>query len=63
MTIAELKDMLNDYNDSDEVLIKPHNSTYVESISHTQGMNINTFWSDDDHNAVIIICEEQVGSI
>jgi len=55
--------MLNDYNDSDEVLIKPHNSTYVESISHTQGMNINTFWSDDDHNAVIIICEEQVGSI
>lgn len=62
MTIKELKDILYDYDDNDNVLIKPANSSYVEAIAGASGMNVNPFWSDD-FNAVVLLSDGQVGSV
>lgn len=64
MTIGELKDILNGYDDNDKVLFKPANSSYyVEAISHATGKNVNPFWGNKDYNAVVLISDGQVGSV
>ena len=62
MTVRELKDFLSDYDDNDDVVIKASNSTYVDSIEKTNGMNIYSFWGRD-FNAIVICGAEQVGSV
>lgn len=66
MTVRELIDLLQDeVGDMDmEVVFKPSNSYYVETLSDC-GINIcklNSFY-DEDRDAVVIYSDGQVGSV
>ena len=62
MTVYELKELLNNFNDNDTILVKSRNSSYVENIRNIANANITAMWSDD-FKAVVIGGNEQVGSI
>lgn len=61
MTVRELIDELEMYDEDTEVAIKPSNSMYVESVNNTIETEVRGFW-DKDYDAVVICCDEQIGT-
>ena len=61
MTIRELKEMLDDYDEDKEVVFKPDNSNYVYNPTYSHTHDVRTFWGKDFHG--VIIHTEQIGSI
>lgn len=61
MTVKELKEMLNIFDDDKEVVFKPQNSDYVYKPTHACTHEVRKFWGQDTHS--VVICTEQTGSI
>ena len=61
MTVRDLIDELECYDEDAKVVLKPSNSTYVDSIGGTNEGEIRSFWGND-FNAVVIYGNEQCGS-
>lgn len=63
MTVRELKEMLEDYNDDMRIVIQPLNSRYAESIyGIVEDKRIAAFYGSD-YKALVLECYEQVGSV
>lgn len=62
MLVKELKNILEDFNDDDEVVFEPENSRYVESIEgYPAKETINAFYGED-YEAVVIYSGGQCGA-
>lgn len=62
MTVRELKDLLCDFDDDMEVVVKPDNSMYVESINDNFSTREVTAFYGQDFDAVVIRTS-QVGRV
>ncbi|MBQ2396844.1 MAG: hypothetical protein II304_07430 [Bacteroidales bacterium] len=61
MTIGELKELLSEFNDNDEIVIKSGRYAY-EINDYIQSKTLHAFYGDDKD--VLIIAEgEQIGGI
>jgi len=61
MTVKELKEMLNGYDDNKEVVFKPQKSDYVYAPKYACTHEVRKFWGSDTH--AVVICTEQTGGI
>ena len=62
MTVSELKDLLSEFNEEMEVVMKGSNTRYVDSISDAGTKELRAYWGDD-RNVVVLIAEEQIGAV
>lgn len=62
MTVRELKEILNRYDENEEVLLKSENNRYVDGIAGARRKEISAFWGED-RTAVILVSSGQEGSI
>lgn len=63
MTVRELKEFLERYDEDKEVFIHISNSYYVDSIGFVREKTISPFWGENDYDAVVIFGLEQAGTI
>lgn len=61
MTIKELKERLNDYDENEEVVFLPYGNNYVYSPTYVGKRDVRKFFGND--NREVVIYTEQVGSI
>lgn len=62
MTVAELKALLEDYNDDMEVVMKPSNSMYVDGLSGAKVRELCSFYGKD-RKVLVITSGGQEGSV
>lgn len=62
MTVGELKEILQTYDDNEEVFIKSANSSYVQKTNYICKKTVRAFWGKD-YNALIIQGGAQLGQI
>ena len=62
MTVGELKDLLSEFDEEMEIVMKGSNTRYVDSISDTRTKELRAYWGDD-RNVVVLIAEEQIGAV
>ena len=65
MTIGKLKEILNQYNDDEQVVIcaeSCNSSRYVDAPARAAKRTVSACFGDD-YEAVCIFCPDQVGSI
>lgn len=62
MTVRELIEILNEYNDNAKVVLKPSNSEYVENIGDIGRKEISSLHGKD-FNALVINGDGGCGSI
>lgn len=62
MTVGELKDLLETYDDNDEVVMKPENSNYVDGIDHATEEYIRSFWGKD-RKTIVLKSSGQTGAL
>lgn len=63
MTVRELREMLEEYDDNSRVLFEPVNSGgYVESFENAIGHRPITAFYGNDYEAIILVSGGQVGS-
>ena len=62
MTVRELIDELNRFEDDIEVVMKPCNSDYVHNICEAERRNVRGFWNDKTEN-VVLFAYDQTGAI
>lgn len=62
MTVRELINELERFEDDVEVVTKSCNSFYVDNIGEVERQNINSFWGDDCE-AVVLSAYDQIGSV
>ena len=62
MTVGELKEILQTYDDNETVFIKPSNSSYVEKTKSIYKKDVRAFWGKD-FNALIIQGDAQFGQV
>lgn len=61
MTVKELKEMLNGYDDNKEVVFRPYMNDYIYEPQFASTHEVRKFWGSDTH--AVVIGGEQVGSI
>ena len=61
MTVKELKELLDNFDDGKEVVFKPQGSDYVYKPNYACTHEIRKFWASDVLG--VVICTEQTGSI
>lgn len=61
MTVGELKAELEQFNDDDEVVMRPTNSYYVDGISYADSKDITALY-DSNFRAVVLYSAGQVGA-
>lgn len=62
MTVGELKELLEDFNDDMEILMKPSNSIYVDGISGIREKELIANWGID-RKVLVITSSGQEGSV
>ena len=62
MTVRDLIDALECYDEDERVLIKTCNSMYVDDVGTTDNYEVRSFYGDD-FNAVVICGDSQCGAI
>lgn len=62
MTVGELKEWLKDYDESKEVVLRPSNGFYVDSVAFVKEETVKPFWGDN-YEVVLIRGEQQVGAL
>lgn len=62
MTVGELKDLLSEFDEEMEVVMRGTNSRYADSIYDARKRELTAYWGDD-RDVVVLIAEDQVGSV
>ena len=62
MTVRELIDELERFEDDTEVVMKASNSDYVDNIGETDRQNVRGFWNGK-FEAVVLSAFDQVGMV
>lgn len=62
MTVRDLINELEHFNDDMEVVIKPSNSMYVDGISGTNTRKLRSFYGED-REVLVVTSDGQVGAI
>jgi hypothetical protein len=62
MTVRELKDILEDYDENLTVVMKGENTRYVSSIDDYGKRNVSGFWGSDSEY-LVLMSQSQVGSL
>lgn len=62
MTVAELKELLEGFDDDMEVVMKPSNSMYVDWISGAREKELSSFYGND-RIVLVITSDGQAGAV
>lgn len=64
MTVGQLKDILEGFDEDLPVIVKGVNTDYVESISSYDLIDgIRAFWGDGEGERLMLTCDEQIGMV
>lgn len=62
MTVGELKDLLSNYDEDQEIVFKPSNSSYVEGLNGIKAKEMRSFWGPD-RKVLVITSSGQDGAV
>ena len=62
MTVGELKELLEDFNDDMEILMKPSNSIYADGISGIREKELRAYYGED-REVLVLTSSGQEGAV
>jgi hypothetical protein len=62
MTVGELKELLEDFNDDMEILMKPSNSIYADGISGITEKELRAYYGED-RDVLVLTSSGQEGAV
>ena len=62
MTVGELRELLEDYDDEMEVVMKPSNSMYVDGFSGAREKELRSFYGED-RMVLVLTSSGQEGAV
>ena len=62
MTVRELIEELEEFDEDMEVVFKPSNSHYVDSVGYLKEKEISSFYGSD-RKAVVLVSDGQTGAV